>query len=56
AISVTPPKQELPFVHVNHIHPRDLAQSTFFALHRPLLTFGSEQPAMDSVQQQHEEE
>ncbi|CAG8462999.1 4847_t:CDS:2 [Cetraspora pellucida] len=56
AISATPPKQELPFVHVNHIHPRDLAQSTFFALHRPLLTFGSEQPAMDNVQQQHEEE
>ncbi|CAG8682393.1 15633_t:CDS:2 [Gigaspora rosea] len=38
--SATPPKQELSFVHVNHIHPRDLAQSTFFALHRPLLTFG----------------
>ncbi|CAG8721365.1 19140_t:CDS:2 [Gigaspora margarita] len=53
--SATPPKQELSFVHVNHIHPRDLAQSTFFALHRPLLTFGSEQPAMDNVQQQEEE-
>ncbi|CAI2172398.1 8186_t:CDS:2 [Funneliformis geosporum] len=39
----TAPQKELHFVHVQHIHPRDLAQSTFFALHRPLLTFGIEQ-------------
>ncbi|CAG8447819.1 166_t:CDS:2 [Funneliformis caledonium] len=39
----TAPQKELHFVHVQHIHPRELAQSTFFALHRPLLTFGNEQ-------------
>lgn len=38
-----PQKQELSFVHVNHIHPKDLAQTTFYAGHRPLLSFDSEQ-------------
>ncbi|CAG8523015.1 3927_t:CDS:10 [Diversispora eburnea] len=51
--------QELPFVHVNHIHPRDLAQRNFYALHRPLLSFSNEQlqqTSSESVQQDWEEE
>ncbi|CAJ0752304.1 670_t:CDS:10 [Entrophospora sp. SA101] len=45
-------KQELSFVQVNYIHPRDLAQSTFYALHRPLLTIGSEMLNNQSLEKQ----
>ncbi|CAG8460355.1 11688_t:CDS:2 [Acaulospora colombiana] len=50
----TPQKKELSFVHVNQIRPRDLAQITFYALDRPLLSFGNEQT--QNIQQEWEEE
>ncbi|CAJ0840832.1 11909_t:CDS:10 [Entrophospora sp. SA101] len=43
---------KLSFVQVNYIHPRDLAQSTFYALHRPLLTIGSEMLNNQSLEKQ----
>uniref|UniRef100_A0A1D1YH14 Small ribosomal subunit protein mS38 n=1 Tax=Anthurium amnicola TaxID=1678845 RepID=A0A1D1YH14_9ARAE len=51
-------KQELPFVPVKHIHihPRELAQSAFFAEHRPLLNFGSEQAQQNEKTKQTSEE
>ncbi|KAG9286229.1 hypothetical protein G9A89_014215 [Geosiphon pyriformis] len=48
-----PSKQELTFVALNYVDPRDLAHSTFFALHRPLPTINDQlAPVWDAGQQQ----